>query len=294
MAVDRTRWETSPIARHINVIVERPAMKSSPRPGALPMVATLVITGCLASGDQPPVRPSPHHHHVQHGSTPVGPITVSAATSLAETFTVLGKEFEAAYPGTEIIFHFGASSALAPQVVTATPPDVFVADDPAALTWVTAAGGVEGAPTVLARNRLVVAVARTNPAHVAGIADLARPRMRVALCAAWMPCGAAAKRAFDAAGVTVAPTAVEKDGTAAITRVERGEADAALVYYTAARAASSTVDIIDIAPATQTVADCSVVAVRNAANPTGAAAFIGFITSALARRVLTEAGFGVP
>ncbi|HQR79042.1 MAG TPA: substrate-binding domain-containing protein, partial [Actinomycetota bacterium] len=43
-------------------------------------------------------------------------ITVFAAASLQQTFTELGRQFEAAHPGTTVKFSFGGSSTLVAQL----------------------------------------------------------------------------------------------------------------------------------------------------------------------------------
>ena len=45
-----------------------------------------------------------------------------------------------------------------------------------------------------------------------------------------MPCGAAAAQVFEAAGITAVPDTEEEDVRAALTKVQLGEVDAALVY----------------------------------------------------------------
>src|SRR5215475_14388951 len=60
-------------------------------------------------------------------------LTVLAAASLTETFTQLGKEFEAAHPGAKVTFSFGGSSTLAQQIVQGAPADVFAAASPATM-----------------------------------------------------------------------------------------------------------------------------------------------------------------
>ena len=69
--------------------------------------------------------------------------------------------------------------------------------------------------------------------------------MKVALCAEQVPCGAAAKKALDAAGVTLTPVTLEQDVKAALSKVKLGEVDAALVYRTDAQAAAADVDGIE-------------------------------------------------
>ena len=48
-----------------------------------------------------------------------------AAASLTESFTTLGRQFEAAHPGTKITFSFAAAPTLATQIIQGAPADVF-------------------------------------------------------------------------------------------------------------------------------------------------------------------------
>ena len=53
-----------------------------------------------------------------------------AAASLTESFTQIGKDFEAANPGTKVTFNFAGSSALATQINQGAPADVFASASP--------------------------------------------------------------------------------------------------------------------------------------------------------------------
>src|SRR5262245_28588770 len=75
------------------------------------------------------------------GSSSVkGTITVLAAASLTEAFTTLGKQFEAAHPGTKVVFSFGPSSGLATQITQGAPADVFASASQKNMDQVTSAG----------------------------------------------------------------------------------------------------------------------------------------------------------
>ena len=100
-----------------------------------------------------------------------GTVTVFAAASLTESFTTLGKQFEAAHEGTTVAFNFAGSSSLATQIDQGAPADVFAA----AATKNMDAVPDAVTPTTFAKNQLVIVVAKGNPAGVAGLADLARP-----------------------------------------------------------------------------------------------------------------------
>lgn len=249
--------------------------------GVVALLAALALAGC--GGDATGVPAA----GVQ------GTVTVFAAASLTGAFPTLGDGFEKAHPGARVVFSFGASSSLAQQVVAGAPADVLAAASPAALQVVTDAGDAVG-PRVFARNTLEIAVPKGNPGHVTGLADFARAPLDVALCAPQVPCGTAAAKAFAAAGVTPRPDTLEQDVKAALTKVELGEVDAALVYRTDVLAAGSQVQGIAFPEAAQAVNDYPLVALTDAPNPRGAAAFVAYVLSPEGQRVLADAGFARP
>ncbi|MEO3743988.1 molybdate ABC transporter substrate-binding protein [Plantactinospora sp. B5E13] len=228
------------------------------------------------------------------GATVTGPLTVFAAASLTETFTQLGKDFEAANPGVEVTFSFAGSSALATQINQGAPADVFASAAPATMQTVTDAGHGDGTPTTFVRNQLVIAVPKGNPAGVTGLADLTKPETKVALCATQVPCGAAAEKALDSAGVKLTPVTLEQDVRAALSKVRLGEVDAALVYRTDARAATTDVDGVEFPESAGAVNDYPIVVLRDAPNRAAARAFVDHVLSDSGRGVLTAAGFQVP
>lgn len=208
-------------------------------------------------------------------------LTVFAAASLTETFKALGKTFEAAHPGTKVTFNFGSSATLATQIKQGAPADVFAAASPATMKQATAAKS-----TVFARNRLEIAVPTGNPAKITTLADLAKPTVKVALCAAQVPCGAAAAKAL--AGLKVTPVTLEQDVKATLTKVTLGEVDAALVYKTDVLAAKDKVQGIPFPEADKAINDYPIVALTDGDL---AKQFVELVLSAQGRQVLTGAGF---
>jgi molybdate transport system substrate-binding protein len=231
------------------------------------------------------------------GSDPeraTGRLTVFAAASLTEAFGSLGRAYEDAHPGTTVTLSFGGSAALAQQVVAGAPADVFAAASPATMDTVVRAGAARGAPRVFARNRLVIAVPRGNPGKVATLRDLTRPRTRVALCAPHVPCGAAAAKALANAGVALTPATLEQDVRATLTKLRLGEVDAALVYHTDIASTGGEIEGVEFDGSIAVVNDYPIVALTDAPDPQGAAAFVEFVGSAPARAILTDAGFLPP
>ncbi|WP_040833369.1 molybdate ABC transporter substrate-binding protein [Nocardia brevicatena] len=223
-----------------------------------------------------------------------GTVTVFAAASLTETFTELGKEFETAHPGVKVVFGFGASSALAGQIEQGAPADVFASAAPADMQQVVDAGEIIGQPVAFVGNRLEIAVPEGNPGHITGLADFGKTEPRIALCAEQVPCGAAAKKVFEIAGITPQPDTREKDVKAVLTKVTLDEVDAALVYRTGVRAAGGKVEGIDFPESNQAVNTYPIAPLAEAPNPAAAAAFVDFVTSDKAKQVFTAAGFDTP
>jgi molybdate transport system substrate-binding protein len=226
-------------------------------------------------------------------TTPTGTVTVLAAASLTETFTALGREFEAAHPGTTVTFSFGSSATLAAQAVQGAPADVFAAASTATMATVTDAGAAAD-PVDLATNTLEIAVPTGNPGRVRGLADLADPDLRIALCAPQAPCGAAAVEVLRAAGVTAAPDTLESDVRAVLQKVRSDEVDAGLVYTTDVRAAAGEVEGIPVPEAAQAPNRYPVAVLQASRNPATARTFVRYLLSAAGRQVLADAGFGPP
>lgn len=223
-----------------------------------------------------------------------GTITVFAAASLTETFTTLGHDFEAAHPGTKVIYSFGASSALAQQIRQGAPADVFASAAPANMQQVVDSGDVTANPATFASNRLEIAVPRGNPGKITGLVDFGRPEPRIALCAVQVPCGAAADKVFQLAGITPQPDTREQDVKAAVTKVTLDEVDAALVYRTDVRSAGGKVEGIDFPESSKVINTYPIAPLAKAPNAAAAAAFVDFVRSDRAKRVFAEAGFDTP
>jgi len=162
-----------------------------------------------------------------------GSITVSAASSLTGVFTALASSFRLLHPGTSVMFNFGSSGALATQIVSGAPADVFASASPSDMATVEASHLVSGTPVTFARNRLEIVVKPGNPLGIHSLSDLTKAEV-VAICVATAPCGSTAKEALTKAGVTLATSKVSlgADVDATLAQVTTGDADAAIVYVT--------------------------------------------------------------
>lgn len=250
-------------------------------------LVTLLVTGC-ASSTEPPRAPSASLHGE---STLDGDLVVFAAASLTDAFGEIADAFTADNPDVTVSLNFGGSSQLAQGIVTGAPADVFASASPATMQTVIDAGLADDEPAILARNILQIAVPPGNPGNVTSIRDFADPARVIALCAPEVPCGAAAARVFEAAGVTPAPDTLEEDVRAALTKVELGEVDAAMVYRTDVLASDGRVEGIGFDEAGGAVNDYPIVALTDAPNPDAADAFVQFALSEDGQAILADAGF---
>lgn len=222
---------------------------------------------------------------------PSGELTVLAAASLTDAFEDLGARLEAANPGLDVVFSFAASSELAAQVIAGAPADVLATASTTTMDQVVAEDLTTSPPEVFAGNVLQLAVPPGNPAGIDSITDLADPDLTIALCAPEVPCGVAAGKLLELVGVAVEADTIEPDVRSALTKVELGEVDVAMVYRTDVLAAGEAVEGIEIAEAGQVVNSYPIAPLVDAPNRDAAAAFVALVLSAEGIAALEKAGF---
>jgi molybdate transport system substrate-binding protein len=253
----------------------------------------LIAAGC-SSSSSPAADPSNVRATATAANRLSGTITVFAAASLKAAFTTLGVRFEAAHPGVSVKFDFAGSDSLAAQITEGAPADVFAAANQTTMNTAARAGYSLGTPTVFAANELEIAVAAGDPLGIKTLADLAKPGVKVALCAPSVPCGAAAQSALKATGVGLTPVTQEQDVTSTLTKLELGEVDAALVYRTDVATAGGKVTGVNFPSASAAVNSYPITVVKGAANPAAARAFVAYVLSPAGEDILQKAGFIKP
>jgi len=192
-------------------------------------LVSLVATACPDDG---PNDGSGDTASAQEGAA----LTVSAASSLSDAFTEIGKAFETANPGTTVTFNFGPSDGLAAQIDQGAPVDVFASASPTWMDSVQDDGpGVTGRAD-FAQNRLAIIVPIDNPAAIENLNDLTEDHVQLVLAAEGVPAGDYAREIFQNAGISEATLANvvsnEEDVKAVITKVISGDADAGIGYVT--------------------------------------------------------------
>ncbi len=253
-------------------------------PVALLAAGALALAACAPGAQEAPgVAPAAAEPALS------GELVVFAAASLQLTFTQLGEILTADHPDLRVTFNFGSSGTLATQIVAGAPADVFAAANSSTMTD---AAAVVNPPTVFAHNSLVIVTPAGNPAGITGLADLANPDLKIALCDPSAPCGSAATSVLTAAGLTGAPDTFGQNVSATLQLVTEGEVDAALVYATDGIAAHDHVETITFPEADGAVNVYPIATLREAANPAAAEAFVALVLSATGQQILASAGFG--
>lgn len=221
-------------------------------------------------------------------------LTVFAAASLRGTFTELGQRFETDHPGTEVTFGFGGSADLVTQLQQGAPADVFASADTTNMDRAARDDLVAGAPVIFATNALEIAVPPDNPTQVTSFADLAKPEVRLVVCAPQVPCGSATERVAQATGVELHPVSEENSVTDVLNKVTSGEADAGVVYTTDVQAAGPRITGIAFPESDSAVNAYPIAVLSDSDSAALAQQFVELVTGEEGRQVLRVAGFGEP
>jgi molybdate transport system substrate-binding protein len=207
-----------------------------------------------------------------------GSVSVLGASSLTKGFTALGKEFQSAHAGTKVVFSFGSSSDLETQIEQGAPADVFASADQANMDKVTSAGDNAATPVPFVKNKLEIAVEKGNPKHIATLSDLTKSGLVVVLCDPSVPCGKFAVQVLANAKVDLTPKSLEASAKATLSKVELGEADAAIVYVSDV-ASSGKVDGVPIPDNVNVLTTLPIVALKGSKNAALSRAWVDFVVA---------------
>lgn len=232
----------------------------------------------------------------QTAADPRVSVEVFAASSLVDAFGDLEAAFEAANPDVDIRLTFAGSQLLRLQISQGATVDVFASADQTHMDALGDAGLVEPS-AVFARNELVLIVPLQNAAGLRTLADLPRAR-RIVLGDAQVPAGRYADDLIARAGARLGPgfsdgvseRVVSRELNVRLVRskVELGEADAAIVYRTDVTDRVATITIPDdLGP----IAEYPIARTAAAPSPQEAGRFTEFVRSPAGQAVLAEHGF---
>ncbi len=219
-------------------------------------------------------------------------LTVLAAASLTNAFEEIGGAFEAANPGVNVEFQFGASSDLAAQLAEGAPADIFASANNRQMTVARDAGRIEDKVYTFAKNRLVVIVPADNPAGIETLHDLSNDGVLLVIAAEGVPVRDYTNSMVDKL-VNVPgyredfKTAFynnvvsEEDNVRQVSaKVALGEADAGLVYISdVTPEIAEDVKMIGVSDAYNTLATYPIAVTNDSPSKELAQAFIDYVVS---------------
>ena len=231
-------------------------------------------------------------------------LNVFAAASLTDAFSEIGKDFEAAYPGTTVTFNFAGSQALRTQIEEGAPADVFASANKTEMdTLVAEAFVMPGTPQVFLNNKLVVILPANNTAGLTRLEDLATPGVKLVLAAEEVPVGKYARQALDQMNsgfgsdfkdqVLANVVSNEDNVRQVVAKVQLGEADAGIVYTSDAVAAPE-LKTIEIPPESNVIAQYPIAVLTQSANSDLGITFIEYVLSSEGQGILQKWGFASP
>ena len=196
--------------------------------------------------------------------------------------------------GRRSTFSFAGSSDLVTQIQGGAPADVFASADTKNMTKLTADSLVDGTPANFATNTLEIAVPPDNPANVASLQDLAKPGVKVVVCAPEVPCGAATQTVEKSSGVDIKPVSEESSVTDVLNKVTSGEADAGMVYVTDVKGAGDKVKGVTFPESSSAVNTYPIATLSGSKNKELSQQFVAMVTGPDGQKILADAGFAKP
>jgi len=226
-------------------------------------------------------------------------IIVSAAASLTNAFTEVGKKFEAANPGTKVVLNFAASGALLQQIAQGAPADVFASADQKTMDQ------AEEKKLILAETRknfagngLVLIVPGDAKTSIKALKDLTLKDITKISVGnpESVPAGRYAEEALTNEGMweVLKPKFIFANSVRQVLDyVSRGEVDAGIVYATDAVVAKEKVRVmLKVEKHKPILYPIAVVASTGKTDP--ARRFIDFVLSKEGVEILSKYGFGKP
>jgi len=224
---------------------------------------------------------------------------VSAAASLTNAFTDLGKQFEAANPGVKVVFNFAASGVLMQQIAKGAPVDVFASADQKTMDQAKEKNLIlTDTRKDFVSNGLVLIVPKDSKLSIKGIKDLTEAKIaRIALGnPETVPAGRYAQEVLTKAGIWESLKAEYIYGETVrqvLDYVGRSEVDAGFVFSTDAIVAKDKVQVAAKAEGHQPIRYPVAVAAGTKKKDLSQR-FIDFLLGIEGQDILSLHGFGKP
>ena len=228
-------------------------------------------------------------------------ITIFAAASLTDIFTVATNAFENYEPSVRIGLNFAGTALLRIQIEQGASADVFASADGNQMLLAQEAGLLGNIPSVFATNELVLIAKEDGP--VRDMRDLAKPGIRLVVAHPEVPAGAYTERFLATLMAspedntefisTIRENIVSLEGSVrlVVSKVLLGEADAGFVYLTDFQNQKG-IYLVDIPEGSKIRTEYWIALTQNASNPSLGDKFIQFLKSEEGLLIMESRGFG--
>jgi len=273
------------------------------------LFATAIVAGCTSpTPNTTPTATSTATSTATQTSTPAAKtdLTVFAAASLADgAFNDTKAKFELQHPEANVIFDFDGSQQLRTQIEQGAYTDVFVSASTSHMNALKNESYMNNSTiSNFAKNKMAIAVPKSNPANISSLTDLANPGVKLVVCDKSVPCGNYTVQMVDALAnnssygpdyrtkFNANEVSKETNVNFAISKVALGEADAAIVYVSDVPAdMKDKVTIITIPDGLNVVATYPIGVTAQSKNQELAKAFEDYVESPDGQAILKQYGF---
>ena len=244
------------------------------------------FAGLLFAAEIRAQSPSPHE------------ITVSAAISLKNAFEKTGRTFMEKYPGTKVVFNFGASGDLARQIEAGAPVDVFASAAQKDMDDIVKKGLIAAnSRKDFAKNGMVLVKPANSIIPLQALSDLRKTEIRKIVIGnpKTVPAGRYAEEVLRHHNLWDAikdKLIFAENVRQALDYVARDEVDAGLVYSTDAMARLKEVSVVMRLPeGSHQPVIYPIGVIKGTKEESLSKAFVDFVISEEGQRILSRYGF---
>lgn len=272
-----------------------PAPASQPAPAA---PETTLVPATTAAPVVTTATPAPSYTYSE------GNVVAFTAASLKGASPALAAGFEKMYPGHHVVFNLDGTQALKTQVQNGAYADVFISASQKYTTELTGGGYfADGSVKPLTSNYVIVILPPKNPGNIKSLADLSKPKLKIAMGDMTVPVGTATYGAL----ASLAKSTYGNDWNTSVfknvvtyetaepnvaAKVALGEVDAGFVYESTATAAPQDTYRTIAIPKKDNYLQTYQIAVMKESTSKGAATdFENFMLSASGQQILKDYGF---
>lgn len=232
-------------------------------------------------------------------------LTIFAAASLTGVMGDLKPVFESAHPGVNLTIDLDSSATLETQIKEGAQADLFLPASTKNIDNLVKVKLIDNASiTKYATNKLAIIVPKDNPAKITGLADIAKPGVKLVTETADVPIRKYTDQllnktvndtAFGSAfvdGYKANIISEETNVAGAVTKISLGEADAGITYYSdVTKELGDKVTVIEIPDKFNVVATYESGVLTESKQPELAKEFVDLLTADEGKKVLEDYKF---